>query len=498
MTMSIEEFSTFCKKKGFVFQSSDIYGGMKGFWDFGPLGSEVFNNIKQSFWKNFVQNKENMVGVDASIISHPDVWKASGHLDSFGDMIITCSKCKTKFRADHLIDDLLNINVEGKSTDEINKIIKDNNIVCQDCKGELKELKNFNLLFKTSVGAKEDSSADAYMRGETAQGMFYNFKLVAETSRMKLPFGIAQIGKCFRNEISPRDFMFRSREFTIGEFEFFIHPDEKKCDLLTKKHKSLEFKFLSSETQDKEGKHTNKTTMSELIKLKKLGEWHAYWLAEQYMWLVKLGLSQNKLKVREHTKTELSHYSSATFDIDYEYPFGSKELAGNANRGQYDLNQHIKESGEKLTYFDEESKQHVVPRVIEPTFGMDRLFLALLVDAHTTRKDEKGNDVVVLKLNKKIVPTQVSVLPLVNKLNDKAREVFDLIKEEFVCSYDKGGSIGRRYARNDEIGTPYCVTIDFDTIEKDDSVTVRDRDTTKQERVKIKDLKDILFELLNG
>ena len=213
MTMSIEEFSTFCKKKGFVFQSSDIYGGMKGFWDFGPLGSELFNNLKQSFWKNFVQNKENMVGIDASIISHPEVWKASGHLDSFGDMIITCSICKTKFRADHLIEDLFNINVEGKSTDEINKIIVDNKIVCQSCKGELKELKNFNLLFKTGVGAKEDSSSGAYMRGETAQGMFYNFKLVAETSRKKLPFGIAQIGKCFRNEISPRDFMFRSRVY---------------------------------------------------------------------------------------------------------------------------------------------------------------------------------------------------------------------------------------------------------------------------------------------
>jgi len=261
---------------------------------------------------------------------------------------------------------------------------------------------------------------------------------------------------------------------------------------LTKKHKDLEFNFLSAETQDKDGKDIQSIKMSELIKSKKLGEWHAYWLAEQYMWLVKLGLSEEKLKIREHTNTELSHYSSATFDVDYEYPFGSKELAGNANRGQYDLNQHIKESGEKLTYFDEESKQHVVPRVIEPTFGMDRLFLALLVDAYSTRKDEKGSEVVVLKLNPKIAPIQVTVLPLVNKLNDKSREVFDLIKEEFVCSYDKGGSIGRRYARNDEIGTPFCVTIDFDTIEKDNSVTIRDRDTANQKRVKIDELK---FEL---
>jgi glycyl-tRNA synthetase len=497
MTLSIEELTTFAKKKGFVFKSSDIYGGLSGFWDYGPLGVELFNNIKQSFWHRFVKSKENMVGIDASIISHSKVWEASGHLDSFGDMIITCSKCRKKHRADHLIEDKLEINVEGKKIDEINKIITENKIVCPDCSGELKELKNFNLMFETKVGATDDSGSVAYLRGETAQGMFCNFKQVQETQRLKLPFGIAQVGKTFRNEISPRDFMFRSREFTIAEFEFFIHPKEFNCNLLTKKHIDLNFKFLSAEVQDDKKNELVNMTINKLLDSKKLDEWHAYWLAEQYLWLVDIGLSESKLKIREHTKNELSHYSSATFDIDYSYPFGSKEIAGNANRGQYDLNQHIQKSKEKLTYFDEEGKEHVVPRVIEPTFGMDRVFLAILCDAMNSRKDEKDNEVIVLKLNPNVAPIQVTVLPLVNKLNEKARVVFDLIKNDFVCNYDKGGSIGRRYARADELGCPYCVTVDFDTIEKDDSVTIRNRDTMDQHRVKINDLKLELIKLLN-
>jgi glycyl-tRNA synthetase len=496
--ITIEEFSSFCKKKGFVYQNSEIYGGMSGFWDFGHLGTELYNNIKQAWWKHFVHDKEMMVGIDASIISHPKVWKASGHLDSFGDLLISCTKCKKKFRADHLIEDKIGVNVEGKEIAEINQIIKDNDISCPECESLLAELKNFNLLFETKVGADEDKKNVAYLRGETAQGMFTSFKQVLDSTRQQLPFGIAQIGKCFRNEISPRDFIFRCREFTIGEFEFFIHPEDVKCPLLTEKHLNLEFNFLDAENQEAEKNDLKKETMKGLLEKNKLDEWHAYWLSEQYIWFAKLGFDMNNFKIREHTKVELSHYSSATFDFDYSFPFGSKEVAGNANRGQYDLTQHINESGEKLDYYDEESKSKVIPRVIEPTFGMDRIFLAAIVDAFTQRKDEKGKDVVVLKLHPKIAPIKIAVYPLVNKLYDESRKVFESLQESFVCKFDKAGSIGRRYARADEEGVPYSVTIDFDTPEKQ-VVTIRDRDSGEQMmNVPLSDLKSTLRKLLDG
>lgn len=497
--ITIEELASFCKKKGFVYQSSEIYGGISGFFDFAPLGVELFNNIKQNWWKFFVQKNDNMVGIDASIISHPRVWKASGHVDSFGDLVITCSKCKNKLRADHFIEDSLKVNADGFSAEKINSLIEENKLKCPKCKSDFEELKDFNLLFETRVGAAEDKSSIAYLRGETAQGMFTDFKLIADTTRQKLPFGIAQIGKCFRNEIAPRDFLFRSREFTIGEFEFFIHPDMKKCDLLDDDHLNLKVMLLDAEAQDKGSKELSETTIGQMIKEKRLGEWHGYWLAEQVMWLYSIGLKKEDIKIREHVKTELSHYSSATFDMDYNFPFGSKEIAGNANRGQYDLNQHIKESKEKLELFDEESKQKVIPRVIEPTFGMERIFLSVMVDAYTERKDEKGNDVVVLRLNPILAPVKVSVFPLVNKpeLIDKSKEIFNGLKDEFNCQWDKSGSVGRRYARNDEIGTPYCVTIDFDGLE-DDTVTIRNRDDGKQIRVKNSELKDIIRKFLNS
>jgi len=493
MALTIEDVATFCKKKGFVYPDSEIYGGMAGFWDFGPLGVELFNNIKSDWWKYFVQSKENMVGIDASIISHPRVWKASGHLESFGDLVATCSKCKNRIRADHFIEDVLHINAEGMDAYKVNKIIKDNKLSCPKCKGKFDELKDFNLLFKTSAGAEEGKSSAAYLRGETAQGMFINFKLIVDTTRQKLPFGIAQIGKCFRNEISPRDFMFRSREFNIAEFEFFIHPGEKKCNLLDKEHLNVKLTLLDAETQEKGKKTLKEATIGKMLKEKRLGEWHAYWLAEQVLWFKGLGLDMKNFKIREHTKTELSHYSSATFDIDYEYPFGSKEVAGNANRGQYDLNQHINESREKLEIFDEETKQKVIPRVIEPTFGMERMFLAVIADAYNYDK-KRGN--VVLKLHPKLAPIKVAVFPLVNKLEKKAKEVYESLKKDFNCFYDKSGSIGRRYARQDEIGTPYCITIDFDSLKKED-VTVRNRDDIKQIRVKIKDIKEIIQKLIN-
>ena len=469
MTLTIEEVAKFCKAKGLVYRSSDMYGGFAGFWDFGPLGAELFNNIKQNWWKYFVHQKENIVGIDASIISHPKTWKASGHVDSFKDIAVVCKKCKKATKLD---------------PQEFGKVN------CE-CGGEYEKQGEFNLLFKTNVGALD--STDAYMRGETAQGMFMDFKLVAETSRMKLPFGIAQVGRCFRNEIAPRDFIFRSREFHIGEFEFFIHPDEDKCSFLEKKHLSLKLKLLDAETQDK-GKETLKeTTIRDMLKEKRLGEWHAYWLAEQIIWMRSIGIT--KLKVREHTKDELSHYSSATFDMDYEYPFGSHEVAGNADRGQYDLKQHMKESKQKLELFDEETKKKVIPRVIEPTFGMERLFLAAIVEAYDDDK-ERGN--IVMKLDYLIAPVKVAVFPLVSnkkELVEKARKIFRDLSSEFNCHFDTSGSIGRRYARQDEIGTPFCVTVDFDSLENDD-VTIRDRDTTEQKRLKISELKAILTKIL--
>lgn len=493
--ISIEDFAIFAKKKAFVYPSTEIYGGTAGFFEYGPLGVELKNNIKQNWWQTFVKNREDVVGIDGSIISSGKIWEASGHMNSFFDMLTECSKCKKNHRADHLIEDALKISVEGLDSEALDKIIKDNKLKCPICQSELNEIKKFNLMFPITLGADSKTEQQAFLRGETAQLIFVAFRNVIDTNRLKLPFGIAQIGKAFRNEISPRNFLFRTREFEQMELEFFINPDEKKCLLLEKKHLDLEFLFLSEENQDTKKKQ-EKIVMKDLIKKKVLGEWHAYWLAESYQWYINLGINPKNLRVRQHVKSELSHYSTATFDIDYNFPFGWKEIHGNANRGQYDLNQHQKESGKSMEIFDEETKSKYLPRVIEPSFGVDRAFLAVLYDAYSTRKDEKDNEVILLKLNAKISPYQVAVFPLVNKLNDKAREVFDELKTCFTITYDKGGSIGRRYARADEQGIPYCITIDFDTIEKDDSVTIRNRDDAKQKRVKISELKNELFKII--
>jgi glycyl-tRNA synthetase len=362
-----------------------------------------------------------------------------------------------------------------------------------ECGGEYDVQGEFGLLFKTTVGAL--SPVEAYLRGETAQAMFTDFKLVQETSRMQLPFGIVQIGKCFRNEIAPRDFLFRDREFTIAEFEFFIHPEEKKCEIFDSDHKNIKVRLLDAETQEK-GKDTlRNTTIGDIVKEKRLDEWHAYWLAEQLMWFEKIGLA-DKIKVREHVKSELSHYSSATFDMDYEYPFGSREVAGNANRGQYDLNQHIKASSQKLEIFDEKTKNKVVPRVIEPTFGIDRVFLALLCRAY---HQDKSRENVVLKLPANLAPYKAAIFPMMKdeKINQIARGIFKELAMEWNIAFDESGSIGRRYARNDEIGTPMCITVDEDSV-KDKMVTIRDRDSTRQIRVKISELKEIVRKVVGG
>jgi len=467
--ISVEELAKFCKEKGFVYRSSDIYGGYSGFWDFGPLGIELLNNIKKDWWKFFVQDKDNMVGMEGSIISHPRTWKASGHIENFNDVGVVCKKCKTP-----------------------NKIDKSEigNVKCS-CGGEYEIKGEFSLMFKTKVGALD--SDEAYLRGETAQGMFLNFKLINQTSRIQLPFGIAQIGRCFRNEIAPRDFLFRSREFHIGEFEFFINPEDKKCSLLNENHLNIKFKFLSEERQKQGFEELEETTIKELLDKNKLDEWHAYWLGEQIIWFKNINLYE--IKVREHTKDELSHYSSATFDIDYEYPFGSKEIAGNANRGQYDLTQHAKESKENMEIFDEKVGKKVLPRVIEPTFGIERVFLGVLTKAYSD--DGRGN--IVLKLPSKLAPIKAAVFPLVKRedFEDIANEVVEDLRKEFNVNYDKSGSIGRRYARNDEIGTPFCITVDDDSLKNKD-VTIRDRDTRIQKRIKIKDLRNVLRELISG
>tara|TARA_Y100000310_G_scaffold88154_1_gene85065 strand:+ start:4046 stop:5755 length:1710 start_codon:yes stop_codon:yes gene_type:complete len=470
--LTIEDLTNFCKKKGFVFRSSDIYGGFSGFWDFGPLGVELFNNIKKDWWDFFVKSRENMVGMEGSVISHPRTWKASGHLESFADIFVKCKKCEKTGKLDE--------NELGK-------------VKC-DCGGDYESQGKFNLMFETKVGSVDSDTA--YLRGETAQSMFMDFKLIKESSRKQLPFGIAQIGRCFRNEIAPRDFLFRSREFHIGEFEFFINPDEEKCDLLMRVHKNVKLRLLDEETQKKkkDDKELRDTTIGKMLKEKRLGEWHAYWLAEQILWFNSIGLFE--IKIREHTKDELSHYSSATFDIDYEYVFGSLEVAGNANRGQYDLTQHEKESGVSMEIFDDKIGKKVIPRVIEPTFGIERVFLAILTKAYNY---DKERDYVVLKIPKKLVPIKAAVFPIVKneEFIQMSKDIVKDLRKEFNVIYDSGGSIGRRYARNDEIGTPYCITVDADSTKGKDC-TIRNRDDTKQIRVKISVLRDVLKELISG
>jgi len=469
--ISLDDLANFCKSKGFVFRSSDIYGGFTGFWDFGPIGVEFFNNIKRDWWNYFVNSRENMTGIDCSIISHPKTWEASGHIANFSDVAVVCKKCKFSTKIDK--------NEVGR-------------VKCNQCGGEYDVQGEFNLMFKTRVGALDAS--DAYLRGETAQGMFMDFKMVQQTARKQLPFGIAQFGRCFRNEIAPRNFLFRSREFHIGEFEFFINPEEKKCELLDEKHLKVHLRLLDAETQVSGRKDLKDYTIEQMLKHGKLNEWHAYWLAEQIMWFRSLGLEE--FKIREHKKDELSHYSSATFDIDYEFPlFGCEEIAGNANRGQYDLTQHAKFSGEKFEIFDEKYKTKVIPAVIEPTFGMERVFLALLTKGYC--KNEKGE--VVLKIPPKLAPVKAAVFPIVKspEYEKISKEIIYDLRKEWNISYDISGSIGRRYARNDEIGTPMCITIDEET-PKDKSVTIRWRDNSEQVRVPLKHLREIMRRVLDG
>lgn len=444
------------KRRGFIFKTSEIYGGIEAIWDYGPLGSLMKNNIKREFIKRFVQQREDIVLVDGAVIMHPKTWEASGHLESFTDTLVECKGCHKRFRADQLADaQSKNSKLKTQSHNSKAKTV----ISCPECGGELTAPRQFNLMFKTFLGSVEDKTSIVYLRPETAQTMFEDFKLIQETQRLKLPFGIAQIGRCFRNEITTGNFTFRSREFDIAEIEYFVRPGE----------------------DDK--------VFEEWLK-----EWEKFFLD--------LGLKKENLRRKEHAKKDLAHYSKRTVDIEYKFPFGWAELAGVANRTDYDLSRHSKFSGQDLRYFDDQTGQRYFPYVIEPTLGVERLLLALLVDAYDevrggrTKTTKATKEVeVVLRLNKKIAPIQIAVFPLVKNNTDlvsKAREIYSLLKKDFMCQYDEVGTIGRRYRRQDEIGTPYCITVDHQTL-KDNTVTIRDRDTMKQNRVRV----DRLLEMLN-
>jgi glycyl-tRNA synthetase len=486
---SISDLATFCKETGFVFPSGDIYGGIAGFWDYGPLGVELRNNIKQLWWNRFVRYRRDVVGIDGAIITHPKVWKASGHVDGFNDLVTVCTKCKQQFRADHLIEDKLKIPADGFSAKKIDSLIAKHKLTCSACKkGKLSETKTFSLMFKTYIGPIQDEKSTAYLRPETAQLIFPNFGNVLDTSRVKLPFGIAQIGRSFRNEISPRNFIFRDREIEQMEIEYFVHPDSIKDCPFFDSVKNIKFKFLSSEIQKK--KSNAKLISAEQLAKKSKLPWLVYWTAKIYDWYInELGMDPENFRIREHMDEELAHYASGCYDIEYKYPFGWKEMNGIADRGDYDLSKHNKYSGKRLKVYDEEKKEWITPFVAaEPSLGVERVFMTLLLDAFTVEKI-KSEDRRVLKLAPKVAPIQVAIFPLMKKdeLKDKANELYDVLKETYVCQYDEAGSIGKRYRRMDEVGTPYCITVDYDTL-KDKAVTVRDRDTMKQKRVKIKDL----------
>ncbi|MBR9677800.1 MAG: glycine--tRNA ligase [Nanoarchaeota archaeon] len=491
----MEEVAGFFKRKGIIFSSGSIYGGYNGFWDWGPLGVQIKRNVTNAWWKTFVENRDDVIGIDGSIITHPKVWKASGHVDGFTDPLVDCKKCKKRWRADNLVENATGKPSDGLKAQALDKNIKSKGIKCPSCKGELSNTKVFNLMFKTSVGPVETESSTAYLRPETAQSIFADFKPVLDSTRVKLPFGIAQIGKAFRNEISPRNFIFRDREFEQMEIEFFVHPKRLNNVPDFKQVENLSMNVLPEKEQKKNKPKTFKSKTKELF-VKKIikNKWQAYWIAFDYKWLLDMGIKPENLRIRQHLKDELSHYASDNWDIDYKYLGKWRELQGHADRSQYDLTQHEKHSGKKLSYFDEETGERVIPYVAcEPSMGVERLILAIILDAYKEEKERK-----VLKLKPLIAPYQIAVFPLVSKdkLPEKAEQVYQELRKTFRTFYDDSGSIGRRYRRQDESGTPYCVTIDYQTM-KDDTVTVRDRDSMKQERVKIKELAQKITGLMN-
>ncbi len=448
---NMETVVTLAKGRGFIYPGSEIYGGLANSWDYGPLGVELKNNIKKAWWKKFVQECPYNVGLDSAIIMNPETWVASGHLGGFSDPLMDCKNCKTRHRADKLIEDYvaqngLSDNPAAMSDAQMSEYIKEHGIACPDCGShDFTDIRKFNLMFKTFQGVTEDSTSTLYLRPETAQGIFVNFKNIARTTRKKVPFGVAQIGKSFRNEITPGNFIFRTREFEQMELEFFCKPG---TDL----------------------------------------EWFEFWRGYCRDWLLNLGMDNDSLRLRDHDKDELCFYSKATTDFEFLFPFGWGELWGVADRTDYDLTQHANHSGESMEYFDPETNEKYIPYVIEPSLGADRVLLAFFCNAYDEEKDEKGDTRVVLRLHPALAPFKAAVLPLSKKLSDKATEVYTELSKYFNIDFDDAGSIGKRYRREDEIGTPICITYDFDSLE-DGCVTVRDRDTMEQKRIPITDLK---------
>ena len=454
---TMEKIVNLCKGRGYVYPSSEIYGGLSNSWDFGPLGAELKNNVKKAWWKKFVQENRYNVGLDSAILMNSQVWVASGHVVNFNDPLIDCKSCKMRHRADKLIEDWLSENpregvvVEAMTNDDMVAFIQDNNICCPGCgKSDFTGIRKFNLMFKTHIGVTEDNTTEVYLRPETAQGIFVNFQNVQRTTRRKIPFGICQIGKSFRNEITPKNFIFRVREFEQMELEFFCEPD---TDL----------------------------------------EWFQYWRNYCHKWLVDLGMKDECLRLRDHEAEELSFYSKATTDFEYLFPFGWGELWGVADRTSYDLTQHQTVSGKDMTYFDQEKNERYIPYVVEPSLGVERVTLAFLCDAFDEEVvDEAKNDVrVVLRLHPALAPFKCAVLPLSKKLSGEASAIRDELAKHFMVDFDDAGSIGKRYRRQDEIGTPFCITYDFDS-QNDGCVTVRDRDSMEQVRMPISELKDYI------
>jgi len=452
MEKTMDKIEALAKNRGFVYPGSEIYGGLANTWDYGNLGVELKNNVKKAWWQKFVQENPYNVGVDCAILMNPQTWVASGHLGGFSDPLMDCKSCKERFRADKLIEDYLaehNIKIEGSvdgwSQEEMKKYIDEHDIVCPRCgKKDFTDIRQFNLMFKTFQGVTEEAKNTIYLRPETAQGIFVNFKNVQRTSRKKVPFGIGQIGKSFRNEISPGNFTFRTREFEQMELEFFCKPGS---DL----------------------------------------EWFTYWRGFCRDWLLSLGIKEDEIKLRDHTAEELCFYSKATTDIEFLFPFGWGELWGIADRTDYDLTQHQNVSGEDMSYFDDELKEKYIPYVIEPSLGADRVVLAFLCSAYDEEELEGGDMRTVLRFHPALAPVKIGVLPLSKKLAEGAQKLYTELSKKYNCEYDDRGNIGKRYRRLDEIGTPYCVTYDFES-ETDGCVTVRDRDTMAQERIKIEEL----------
>ena len=448
----MEKIVSLCKNRGFIYPGSEIYGGLANTWDYGPLGSELKNNVKKAWQKKFIQECKYNVGLDAAIFMNPETWVATGHVGGFSDPLIDCKECKTRHRADKLIEEWATQNgqdlvADGWSDEEMIKFMDDHNINCPNCgKHNFTGIRKFNLMFKTFQGVTEDSTSQIYLRPETAQGIFVNFKNVMRTTRRKLPTGIAQIGKAFRNEITPGNFTFRTREFEQMELEFFCKPGSDE-------------------------------------------EWFKYWEEFCKNWLLSLGMDENNIRLRQHSKEELVFYSKGTTDIEFKFPFGWGELWGIADRTNYDLSRHMEHSKQDLSYLDPETNEKYIPYVIEPSLGCDRATLAFLCNSYEEEEIAEGDTRTVLHLHPALAPYKVAVLPLSKKLSEKATEVYEKLAKDFMCDYDEAGSIGKRYRREDEIGTPYCVTIDFDTLE-DNQVTIRDRDTMEQVRVSIDELND--------